>query len=135
MIKQVIKYTDYNGVQREEDFYFHLSLPEVTRLEVELGMPLDKYAKEISNDKDTNRLLAFIEKIVLNSYGKKTSDGRSFMKSPEIRQEFEYSHAYAELFEKLLTDPAAARTFGEKVADNGQAKKNQVTPTVVPTEQ
>jgi len=130
MIKKKIKFLDFNGEQREEDFYFHLSLPEVTRLDAELGDSLANYARRIAQDKDVPSLLSFLEKIILNAYGKKSMDGRSFMKSPEMRKEFEYSQAYAELFEQMLLDPEQARKFGELVAETGKGKKNQVTPTV-----
>lgn len=29
MLKETIKYTDYNGVERTEDFWFHLSKAEL----------------------------------------------------------------------------------------------------------
>lgn len=131
MFKHNITYTDFNGVERKEDFYFHLSLPEVTRIEAEIGKPLQEYTQELSKNKDVNTIIKFLERIILNSYGEKTSDGKSFYKSEELRKNFEYSQAYAELFEQLLTNPELAQRFGEGVADNGKAKKNQVTPQVV----
>lgn len=131
MFKQNVTYTDFNGIERKEDFYFHLSLPEVTRLEAELGKPLDEYTQDLAQSMDIKKLLDFLEKIIINSYGKKSSDGRSFQKSKELRSEFENSQAYAELFEMMITDPELARKFGEKVADNGRPRKNQVEPKVV----
>lgn len=131
MFKHNIEYTDFNGVERKEEFYFHLSSPEVIRLEAEIGKPLADYTKELTDNMDLKTLLNFLEKMILSSYGKKTSDGKSFHKSDELRKEFEHSQAYAELFEQLLTKPELARKFGESVADNGKAKKNQVTPQVV----
>ena len=130
MFKHTITYTDFNNTERTEDFYFHLSLPEVTRLEAEIGKPLNTYAQEVAANQNMQELLGFIERIVLSSYGRKSSDGKSFIKTPELRQEFEYSQAYAELFEQLLTNPELARKFGESVADNGKGK-NKVTPKVV----
>lgn len=131
MFKHNVTYTDFNGMSRQEDFYFHLSLPEATRIEAELGMPIDKYAEELQRGNNLKNLLDFLEKMILNSYGKKTSDGRSFHKSKELREEFENSQAYAELFEQLLLNPDLARKFGEGVADNGKPKKNQVAPKVI----
>lgn len=131
MFKHKIKYNDFNGNEREEEFYFHLSLPEVTRIEAEIGKPIVEYTQDLANEMDMKKLLDFLEKIILNSYGKKTSDGKSFHKSKELREEFENSQAYAELFEELLTNPDLARRFGESVTDNGKAKKNQVAPKVV----
>ena len=34
MLKRTIKYEDYNGVEREEDFYFNLSKAELTEMEL-----------------------------------------------------------------------------------------------------
>jgi hypothetical protein len=131
MFKHTVKYVDFNGTDREEELYFHLSLPEVTRLEAEIGKPLDQYTKDLVANQDMKNLLDFLEKVLLNSYGRKTSDGRSFHKSKELRSEFEYSQAYAEVFEQLLTNSELAQKFGAAVSDNGKAKKNQVAPTVV----
>jgi len=131
MIKQTIKYTDFNGVDREEDFYFHLSLPEVTRIEARIGKPIDVHTRELASRMETKELLDFLEEIILNAYGRKTSDGKSFYKSKELRQEFEHSQAYAELFEQLLTNPEMASKFGSGIGDNGKAKKNQVSPNVI----
>lgn len=130
MIKQKLTYVDFNGLERTEDFYFHLSLPEAVRLEAKLGNPLDKHAQLLSANKDMNGMIEFLEEVLLNSYGVKTEDGRSFKKSPQLREEFEYSNAYAELFQLLLTTPELARKFGEGVADNGKGKKNQIAPEV-----
>jgi hypothetical protein len=131
MFKHTVEYTDFNDVQRKEELYFHLSLPEVTRLEAEIGKPIDEYVKELDANRDMKTLLDFIENILLNSYGKKTSDGKSFHKSKELRAEFEHSQAYAEVFEQLLTNPELANRFGAGVADNGKARKNNVQPQVI----
>lgn len=132
MFKQTIEYVDFNGTPRTEDYYFHLSTPEVTRIEAELGgVTLEQYVKTLDANKDMKKLLDFLEKVILNSYGQKTNDGKSFMKSKAMRDEFEYSQAYAELFEMLLTNQELAHKFGASVADNGKVKKNQVEPTVI----
>lgn len=129
MFKHEIAYTDFNGIERKEEFYFHLSMPEVTRLQAELGKPLDEYAKEASsNMKD---MIAFLERIVLSSYGRKTNDGKSFHKSKDLRADFEYSPAYAELFEQLISDQEFAKRFAAGIIDNGKTKKNTVAPQVV----
>lgn len=131
MFKHEISYTDFNGQERTEDHYFHLSLPELTRLEAEIGEELEPYINRLVADADVKKLLDFLERILLTSYGKKSTDGRSFMKNREIREEFEYSQAYAELFEDLLTSPDLAKEFGAKVADKGVPEKSQITPKVV----
>lgn len=131
MFKKEISYVDFNGVARKEFFYFHLSLPEVTRFEAKLGMPIADHTRALVERRNPDELITFLEDVILTSYGEKTANGRSFEKTPELRREFEYSQAYAEFFEELFTDPQLAQKFGEAVADNGKAKKNQVAPTVV----
>jgi hypothetical protein len=123
MFKQNITYVDFNGMERKEDFYFHLSLPEVTRMEAEIGRPMEDHVKDIVANQDLKTLIDFLEKLILNSYGRKSADGKSFQKTKEMKTEFEHSQAYAELFEMLLTNPELARKFGEGVADNGKGKK------------
>jgi hypothetical protein len=131
MFKHTVQYNDFNGTERKEELYFHLSLPEVTRIEAEVGKSLDEHIKELNVNQEQKKLLDFLEMVILNSYGQKTSDGKSFYKSKELRDSFEYSQAYAEVFEQLLLNPELARKFGESVADNGKVKKNQVRPQVV----
>lgn|SRR5690606_4265675 len=131
MFKHNIEYVDFNGTTRKEDFYFHLSLPEVTRLEAEIGTKLSDYIQTLSGSADLAKLLEFLERVILGAYGRKTPDGKSFYKSKELTHEFEHSQAYAELFEQFLTDPELAKRFGESVADNGKNKKNVVQPQVV----
>lgn len=128
MFKQNIKYTDFNGNEQQEDFYFHLSLPEVVRLEAEFGGSISVYANKVVEDGNYTEIINFLERIILTSYGRKSADGKSFLKSEELRKEFEHSQPYAELFEMLLTNPELARKFGESIADTGKRVKNQPTP-------
>ena len=132
MFKKTIKYTDFNGTDREEDFYFHVSSHEGVRMEAKLGgRSLETYSKELSANQDMAKMIAFIEDLVLSSFGKKSEDGKNFLKSEEIRKEFEYSQAYAELFEELLTVPESAEKFATGIARQTK-KMKETTLTVVP---
>lgn len=131
MLKQVIEYVDYNGNPKKEDFYFHLSVVEMTRLNMELGKPLDEYVKELHANQQEKPMLELVERLVLSAYGQKTTDGKTFRKSKELREEFEYSQAYAELFIKLITDQSFAQEFAQGIMDDGQGRKNTVAPQVI----
>lgn len=131
MFKHTVAYKDFNGNDRKDDLYFHLSLPEVTRFQAEIGKDIEDHVKELVANQELNTLLAFMEKMMLNAYGQKTSDGKSFFKSKEMRDAFEYSQAYAEIFEEMMTNPELAKKFGENVANDGKTRKNQVAPQVV----
>lgn len=112
MFKKRIKYVDFNGTPREEDFYFHMSPVEITRLEAKIGgLTLDTYTKNLVANQDLAEMIEFVEDLVLSSYGEKSQDGTRFMKGKQIREKFEYSQAYAELFEELLTNPESANKF------------------------
>lgn len=133
MFKHTITYDDFNGNERKEDFYFHLSTPEVVRLEAKFGASIEDYTKTIAEQQDLGQMLNFLEDIVLTSYGRKTTDGKSFIKNKELRTEFEYSQAYAELFEEILLNKDLAVKFGEGVAETSRSKrkKNTVEPKIV----
>jgi hypothetical protein len=45
------------------------------------------------------------------SYGKKSDDGRRFIKSPELSKEFTETEAFSELFMELAGDADAAAAF------------------------
>ena len=137
MFKHNIEYVDFNGVERNEDFYFHLSIPEVIRLEAKLGgQDIETYIKTIAEQQDLPKLLDFMEEVILTSYGRKTTDGKSFVKNAELRSEFEYSQAYAELFEEMVMDHGLAAKFGQGVAESAKnrKKKNTFDPKVITKE-
>lgn len=124
MIKHNITYVDFNGVERNEDFYFHLTVPEVTRLEAEVGVDLATYAKEVTESGDAKKIVEFLEKIVKTSYGEKSEDGRTFVKNERLLEAFEYSQAYAELFQQLIMDREFAQVFGTGIATKGISSTN-----------
>ena len=124
MIKKTIKYTDYNGEERIEECYFHMSTPEATRVLASFGgKSIDDIMDDMTRNGKADQILAFIEKIILGSYGKKTPDGRSFYKDAEETKLFEYSNAYAELFEQLFADTKTMEEFAKGIGvKNAQAK-------------
>ena len=47
MVKKTIKYSDYNGNEREEDFYFNLSKVELLEMEMSTEGGLENKIKKI----------------------------------------------------------------------------------------
>lgn len=109
MIKQTVTYTDYNGVSRTEDFWFHLNKAELMEMEVTGGYT--NMLKRIVAAKDQSEILHTFKDLVLKAYGEKSEDGRFFRKTPELREAFSQSAAYPELFMKLSFDDEAASAF------------------------
>lgn len=111
MIKQTIKYTDYNGVERTEDFYFNLTKAELTQMELEMPGGMSNVLNRIVKEERVPELIKIFKDLILRSYGVKSDDGKRFIKNQEVLDEFVQSEAYSELYMKLVTDAKAAADF------------------------
>ena len=111
MLKKRIKYTDYDGNVREEDFYFNLNKAEITELELSTEGGLQQMIERIIDAKDTAQIIQFFKKIILMSYGEKSPDGRRFIKNDKLTEEFTQTEAYSELFLELASDEKSAAAF------------------------
>lgn len=69
MLKKTVTYTDYNGVERTEDFYFNLSKAEVTEMELSVDGGLAQMLENIVNSKDNKEIIRTFKQIVLKAYG------------------------------------------------------------------
>ena len=111
MLKKTITYTDYNGEERTEDFYFNLNKAELTEWELTAEGGLQEYIKKIVAAKSTPEIVSIFKKLILKAYGEKSPDGRRFMKSEELSKAFSETEAYSELFMELGTNEQAASDF------------------------
>ena len=111
MLKKTIKYVDYDGNEREEDFYFNLSKAEIAEMEMSTNGGLDKMIKRIIAEQDNKRIIELFKDLVLRAYGKKSDDGRRFIKNQDLRDDFSQTEAYSELFMELATNADAAAAF------------------------
>lgn len=118
MIKKTITYTDYNGNQRTENFYFNLTKAEVTRMEMSVQGGMAEMIDRIIAAQDAPSLIDTFENMIQKSYGVKTPDGRGFTKRPEDLESFMATEAYSELFMELVTDAAAAAEFVNGIMPN-----------------
>lgn len=103
MLKKTITFTDFDGNQRTEDFYFNLTKAELMKMNMSVSGGLPRTLNRIIAAQDNVELMKYFEKIILMSYGVKSDDGRRFMKSEEISQDFAQTGAYDELFMELMT--------------------------------
>lgn len=111
MFKKTITYEDYNGTSRTEDFYFNLNRSELTKLELSQQSGYGAMMQRIIDANDGPAIMEIFDKIVRMAYGVKSEDGRRFMKSEEISDEFAQTPAYDSLFMELCTDSKAAANF------------------------
>lgn len=111
MIKETITYTDFNGNERTEDFYFNLTKAEVMKMEMSTKGGLAEMIQRIVAAQDQPAIIKVFEDLITKAYGVKTPDGRGFKKSAEITEEFVATEAFSQLFMKLATDADAAAKF------------------------
>lgn len=132
MLKKNIKYVDYDGNDRAEDFYFNLNKAEIVELELGTTGGLTKTLEKIVQEKDNKRIVEYFKDIILKAYGEKSADGRRFIKSQELRDSFEQTEAYAELFMELSSNAKAAAEFISGIVPKEAADAaKQATLTVV----
>ena len=111
MLKKTIKYTDYDGNEREEDFYFNLSKAEVTEMELSKEGGMYEYIKKISAAQNAPELIKLFKEIITKSYGEKSLDGKRFIKNKELTEAFTQTEAYSELFVELASNADEAVKF------------------------
>lgn len=111
MIKKTVTYTDFNGVERTEDFYFNLTEAEISEMELSKNGGYSAMIEKVTKANDQAAIINVFKEFVMKAYGEKSEDGRRFMKSPEIRAAFAETNAYSDIFMELATDAKAAIDF------------------------
>ena len=111
MIKKTIKYIDYDGNEREEDFFFDLNKAECAEKDMRSPGGYRAYCERIISSHDGNEIMTLIKDFIFSSYGEKSPDGKYLMKSPDISRRFECTNAYSEFFMSLVTNAKAAAEF------------------------
>ena len=129
MLKKTITYTDYDGLERTEEFRFNLTKAELMDMELTTVGTFSKLMQKIIDEKDMVRLAKYFKELILKSYGVKSDDGKRFIKSPEL------SEAYSELYMELLGNSEYAVKFIQQVMPK-DLDQNEVVPagnvTVLP---
>ena len=115
MITETIKYTDYNGVDREEKFLFNLSKAELMEMEMGTTGGLTEMIQKIIETQDAPSIIKIFKELILKAYGEKSADGKRFIKVNDqgvpLSIGFSQTEAYSQLFMKLATDADAAAKF------------------------
>lgn len=134
MLKKTITCEDFDGNTYTEDYWFHLNKTELA--ELNLGKKDGFYAfaqKLIKEDTDENRekILEIYRDLILRSFGKKSADGRRFVKSPEMSKEFSETNAFEKLYMELISDEKALAEFFNGVLPKDMGK---ITPEMIEQE-
>lgn len=113
MYKKTVTYEDWDGNEVTEDCYFNLTRTEILEMEYNLrpGNSFSDTIMTLVEEKDMGQILSVIKDILLASYGKKSDDGRRFVKNDEIREEFAQSMVFDEIYMDLAANSDHAADF------------------------
>lgn len=127
MVKKTIRYIDWNGVEREEDFYFNLTKAELAHMQFDSEGDYATRIRNIIRAQDTGEIMKIFESIILKAYGEKSADGRRFIKKDEhgnsLAEAFTETPAYDELYFQLIQNPDEFANFVNKLVPSDLAAK------------
>ena len=69
MLKKTITYTDYNGTERTEDFYFNLTKAELAEMELGTTGGLSEMIQNIVKAQDVPSIIKIFKDLLLKAYG------------------------------------------------------------------
>ena len=126
MYTRTITYTDWNGMERTEEFRFNLTKAELMEMQYEQEGGMREYLQKIIDSKNQKEIMHMFKDLVLKAYGEKSDDGKHFIKNEAVREKFASTPVYSDLFMELSTDADAAAAFvnGIMPADIGKAALN-----------
>lgn len=142
MYEKKIKFKGYDGVEREQSFFFNLTKAELLDMQFEIQGGFVDRVKKIIEIKDQPTIIKIFKEIILKSYGEKDDDGIHFNKVDPVTgrrlvDRFIETEAYSKLYVELATNEKAAADFINNVipedlakeAKNELAKGNAQLPT------
>lgn len=125
MLKKTITFTDYNGTERKEDFFFHLSKADILEWvsSTDGDYTIDEYLKRIYKEHNGKKIMETFKDLIYRSYGEKSLDGRQFIRTEEVKRKFMETEAYSVLFTELVTDAKKAAAFFNGIIPPDLAKE------------
>lgn len=119
MITKTLSFETFDGEKVTKTFSFHMNKSELLKWETEnRDQSVGKQIQDAVNNKDPKGIFDFIYELILRSYGEKSDDGMSFVKTRNgvaLRENFENSIPFDTLLDELLNDPDKLNAFIEHV--------------------
>lgn len=133
MLKKTISYVDYDNNTRTEDYYFNLSKAELMEMQLSISGGMEQMITNIVAAQDTPQIISIFKTIILKSFGVKSPDGKRFIKSEELTNEFTQTEAYSVLFMELATDADKAADFINGILPSDMRDQmGKIDPSSVP---
>lgn len=127
MLKKKIKYVDYNGESREEEYFFNMSESELSEWQYSVKGTLSSKIKDAIDTQNEPEIMKIYKDLILRSYGEKSSDGKRFRKKDDngvpLANAFYETEAFSSLFTELLSDEQKANEFVEGVLPKNISSK------------
>lgn len=102
MIKQHVSYEDYDGNKVEKDLWFHLNKSDLAKMSLGFDNGLIDGLTELQKKGDKKAVAEFIDNLLVNAYGVRKPGSDVFLKTAEIKEDFQYSLAHDEILMMLL---------------------------------
>lgn len=142
MLKKTIKYTDFNGSVREEDFFFNLSKAEIMDMEMGAAGGLAEMIATLVKSQNMSEIIRIFREIIIKSAGEKSVDGKRFIKTDasgrSIGLNFSETEAFTELYMELIGDSKKAADFVNAIIpadlEVDEAKQKEVMKELFGTE-
>ncbi len=139
MLKKTVTYTDFDGKSRTEDLYFNMTKSELLEFSFDMpdamtesvadpeNMDVDEAGRKLLEKLGKAGIFKFIKDLVFKAYGRKSEDGRRFVKSEALSTEFTQTLAYDEFIMELLNDDKKAAEFINAIVPAEVAENMSVT--------
>ena len=102
MIKQHVSYEDYDGNKVEKNLWFHLNKSDLAKMSLGFDNGLIEGLTELQQKGDKKAVAEFIDNLLVNAYGVRKPGSDVFLKTSEIKEDFQYSLAHDEILMMLL---------------------------------
>lgn len=134
MINKIINYTDFNGDECTDEYYFNLSKAEIFSLDFDYASEggFVAHLLNVAKSGDPKGLWNLIKGMVDKSVGKRSADGKRFIKSKEILEEFRSTEGYGELLIELVTDSEKLNEFVTGIVDKALQDAKKANGGVLP---
>ena len=104
MVREVVKYKDFDGNDKTDVLYFNLTKAECMEMELSPDGGIEQMARDIAETQDHKQVIRIIKRFLLAAYCERTDDGKGIIKTPDRTAAFAASEAYSELFMSLAND-------------------------------
>lgn len=118
MLKRNISFKNLDDETISRDFYFNLTVPEVSELEYGISGGIAAHWTRMVEEKNAAAMLREFKNLISKAYGERSEDGVTFLKFDPITgaslgTKFLQTNAYATLFMELLGPDTSDSAFTE----------------------